>query len=306
MTARLVQLVEVGPRDGLQNEAVQFSTSQKLEFIRRSSAAGIRKIEVASFVNPRRVPQMADADAIFANLPSDAAAVHVGLVLNKRGLDRALAAGCKEVGFVLVASDTFSRRNQGMSTAEAVDIWHEISAEATANGVKASVTIAAAFGCPFEGEVALSRVIELTREIMKSPPLELAVADTIGVGVPPQVSAMIEQLLPVVKYVPLRMHFHNTRNTAIANIAAAVQAGVAIIDASTGGIGGCPFAPNATGNVATEDVLYLLHRMDIETGVSLDSVIDTARWLELQLGRPVPGVLAKVQKFPTSNSGHVA
>jgi hydroxymethylglutaryl-CoA lyase len=306
MRPGFVQLVEVGPRDGLQNETVQFSTDQKLEFIRRSSSAGIGKIEVTSFVNPKRVPQMADADAIFANLANDDSAVHVGLLLNRRGLDRALAVGCKEVGFVLVASDTFSQRNQGISTAESLAAWHDIAAEAKANGLKASVTIAAAFGCPFEGEVPLSRVIELAERVMESPPVELAVADTIGVGVPPQVTAIVEHLLPIANDVPIRTHFHNTRNTAIANIAAAVAAGATMIDASTGGIGGCPFAPNATGNVAMEDVLYLLHRMGIETGVSSDAVIDTARWLEGQLGRPVPGVLSRVQKFPKADIGRAA
>ena len=213
---------------------------------------------------------------------------------------RYVAAGCDEVGFVILASDTFSRRNQGTGTADGILLWHEISRAAAEQGIKASVMISAACGCPFEGVVPTSRILEIAAEVVKSPSIDLAIADTIGVGVPNQVTAIVEGLRPLAKDTPIRAHFHNTRNTAIANIAAAVQAGATIIDASTGGIGGCPFAPKATGNVATEDVLYLLQHMGIETGISLEQVIETAGWLETQLGRPVPGMVSKAGDFPSS------
>ncbi len=298
MRAKFVTLVEVGPRDGLQNESVPFSTDAKVEFITRSIDAGIRRIEVTSFVNPQRVPQMADAEAVMAALPRDRGASYIGLVLNRRGFDRAVAAGCNEVGLAVVASDTFSRRNQGMGTEDAIKLWHEIAHEAAARNIKASVMISAAFGCPFEGEVPVSRVLEIAAEIAKSPSVDIAIADTIGVGVPNQVTAIIDGLRPIAKDTPIRVHFHNTRNTAIANIYAAVEAGATIVDASTGGIGGCPFAPRATGNVATEDVLYLLHHMGIETGISLAGVISNAQWVEQQLGRSVPGMVSKAGDFP--------
>jgi hydroxymethylglutaryl-CoA lyase len=296
--AKFVTLVEVGPRDGLQNESVPFSTDAKVEFITRSIDAGIRRIEVTSFVNPQRVPQMADAEAVMAALPRDRGASYIGLVLNRRGFDRAVAAGCNEVGLAVVASDTFSRRNQGMGTEDAIKLWHEIAHEAAARNIKASVMISAAFGCPFEGEVPVSRVLEIAAGIAKSPSVDIAIADTIGVGVPNQVTAIIDGLRPIAKDTPIRVHFHNTRNTAIANIYAAVEAGATIVDASTGGIGGCPFAPRATGNVATEDVLYLLHHMGIETGISLAGVISNAQWVEQQLGRSVPGMVSKAGDFP--------
>ncbi len=301
MLPRSVTLVEVGPRDGLQNEKVALSTAIKLEFIQRVIAAGTRRLEVTSFVNPQRVPQMADAEAVMAGVPRGTAASYIGLVLNQRGFERAVAAGCDEVGFVILASDTFSRRNQGMGTADGILLWHEISRAAAERGINASVMISAACGCPFEGAVPVSRILEIAAEVVKSPSIELAIADTIGVGVPTQVTAIIEGVQPLAKDIPIRAHFHNTRNTAIANIAAAVQAGATVIDASTGGIGGCPFAPKATGNVATEDVLYLLQHMGIETGMSLECVIETAGWLENQLGRPVPGMVSKAGDFPASS-----
>ena len=301
-----VTLVDVGPRDGLQNERVSFSTETKLEFIRRLVEAGITRMEATSFVNPERVPQMADAEAVMAGVPRGNGVSYIGLVLNKRGFERAVAAGCDEVGFVIVASDTFSRRNQGMSTADGIRLWHEIAAEAAGRGVKASVMISAACGCPFEGNMPVSRVLEIAAEVAKSPSVELALADTIGVGVPTQVKALVEGVRPLAGDRPIRVHVHNTRNTAIANIVAAVEAGATIIDASTGGIGGCPFAPKATGNVATEDALYLLHHMGIKTGVSLEGVIETARWIEGQLGRPVPGLVSKAGDFPPTSIRNAA
>jgi hydroxymethylglutaryl-CoA lyase len=295
-----VTLVEVGPRDGLQNEKVTLSTEQKVEFIKQALDAGLRRMEVASFVNPTKVPQMADAEAVLSTAPRGRGESYIGLVLNRRGFDRAIAAGCDEVGFVVVASDTFSRRNQGMGTEDGIQLWHEISRESAERGIKASVMISAACGCPFEGDVPVSRVLDIAVEIAKSPSVDLAIADTIGVGVPSQVKAIVDGLIPIARDTPIRVHFHNTRNTAIANIYAAVEAGATIIDASIGGIGGCPFAPNATGNGATEDVIYLLTHMGIETGVSLEGIISTAHWIEKQLGRAVPGMVSKAGDFQVS------
>ncbi len=303
---RFVTLVEVGPRDGLQNEPVTLSTEAKLAFIGRALDAGLTHIEAVSFVNPKKVPQMADAEAVMAGVPRDRGAVYSGLVLNKRGFDRAVAAGCDEILYVTSSTESFSRRNQGMGLADAIAGWHEVAREAAERGIRASVSISNAFGCPFEGRVPIARVAEIAAELVKSPVADLTVPDTIGVAIPPQVTAMWQALRPVVGDVSLRGHFHNTRNTAIANVYAAVEAGATVIDASIGGIGGCPFAPRATGNVATEDVLYLLTELGIETGVSLDGVIAAAKWLEPQLGHPLAGMVSRAGGFPIGRSVEAA
>jgi len=295
---RHLELYEVGPRDGLQMEPGVVSTADKIALIGRLVAAGLRRIEVASFVDPRRVPQMADADQLVAALPRRPDVYYAGLVLNHRGLERALAAGCNEIAMVVVASDTFNRRNQGVGTAESIAAWSQIAAAARAAGVRCQVSVAAAFGCPFEGEVPLERVIDVAQRVAEAGPDEICFADTIGVGVPAQVTALLARARAALPGMPLRCHFHNTRNTGIANACAALAAGVATLDASIGGIGGCPFAPAATGNIATEDLLYLLQRSGIETGVSLDALIDTARWLQQVLGRAPPGMVMKAGGFP--------
>ncbi len=295
---RFVTLVEVGPRDGLQNEPTILPTEAKIAFIERALDAGLKHIEAVSFVNPKKVPQMADAEAVMAGVPRDRGAVYCGLVLNRRGFDRAVEAGCDEILFVTSSTDSFSLRNQGMPVADAIASWHEVARAATEIGMRASVSISNAFGCPFEGRVAISRIAEIAAELVKAPIGDLTIPDTIGVAVPPQVTAMWSSLKPVVGDTPLRAHFHNTRNTAIANVYAAVEAGATVVDASIGGIGGCPFAPRATGNVATEDVLYLLNEMGIETGVSLDGLIETAKWLEPQLGHALPGMVSRAGGFP--------
>jgi hydroxymethylglutaryl-CoA lyase len=283
----------------LQSEPGVVPTAAKVEFIRRALAAGIRRVEVASFVNPKKVPQMADAEEVLGALGPPPPGVHfIGLVLNRKGLDRAIAAGCNEVGMAVVASDTFNRRNQGVSTEESVAAWLEIARAAEAAGVRPQVTVSAAFGCPFEGEIAVERVVEVARRVAEARPFEISLADTIGVGVPTQVIEIVSRVREAVPGIRLRCHFHNTRNTGFANVYAALQAGVHTFDASLGGIGGCPFAPAATGNIATEDLLYLLHRAGYSTGVSLDAAIETAKWLQEQLGRTVPGMLAKAGGFP--------
>jgi hydroxymethylglutaryl-CoA lyase len=297
---RRIEIVEVGPRDGLQNEPELLPVSVKREFIERSVGCGIRRIEVASFVNPKRVPQMADADELVRSLPRHAGVRYVGLVLNRRGFERAHAAGCDEIGMVVLATETFNRRNQGVSQAESIAAWLDIARAARAAGVRAQVTISAAFGCPFEGEVAPGDVVALASSLAAGDPFELAIADTIGAGVPSQVTDLVGRLRIALPGVKLRCHFHNTRNTGIANAFAAVEAGVEVLDASIGGIGGCPFAPAATGNIPTEDLLYMLTRMGIDTGIDLDRTIATARWLEERFGRRVPGLLTKAGGFPAA------
>ncbi|MFO1407491.1 MAG: hydroxymethylglutaryl-CoA lyase [Steroidobacteraceae bacterium] len=300
---RRVEIVEVGPRDGLQSEPGVVPTVTKVEFIDRAVAAGLRRIEVTSFVNPKKVPQMADAEEVLAALPRREGVYYVGLVLNRRGFERAAAAGCNEIGMAVVASDTFNRRNQGVSSEESVAAWLEIAALAREAGIRAQVTVSAAFGCPFEGEVPVSRVVELAQRVAEGRPHEIAIADTIGVGVPSQVTEIVGRVREALPGMPLRCHFHNTRNTGLANAFAAVQAGVGTLDASLGGIGGCPFAPAATGNIPTEDLLYMLERSGYETGVSLAAAIETGHWLQEQLGRPVPGMLVKAGAFPRPAAG---
>jgi hydroxymethylglutaryl-CoA lyase len=295
---RRIDIVEVGPRDGLQNESVVFSTADKVEFIKRVVDAGGRRIEVASFVNPKRVPQMADAEEVLKALPRRDDVGYIGLVLNRRGFERAAAAGCSEVGMAVVASDTFNQRNQGATTAESIKAWLDIAASAHAAGIRAQVTISAAFGCPFEGEVAPEKVVGIASQVAQGAPCEIAIADTIGVGVPSQVTDLLGRIASALPGMPLRCHFHNTRNTGLANAYAAVEAGASVLDASVGGIGGCPFAPAATGNIPTEDLLYMLQRMGITTGVDLEQTIATGRWLQDRIGRPVPGMLVKAGGFP--------
>ena len=295
-----VTLMEVSPRDGLQNEATEVSTEDKLTLVHRALDAGFKRIEVTSFVHPKRVPQMADAEAVCAGLPQRGDVTYTGLVLNRRGLDRAVATGqIDEVGMVVAASDTFGRENQGQDVDESVAVGQEVLADARAAGLGAQVTIAVAFGCPFEGEVDLDRLVDVAVRLSEAAPSEIALADTIGVGVPGQVDAAFRAVRDAIgPDIPLRAHFHDTRNTAIANAYAALDADVSVLDASIGGIGGCPFAPNATGNVATEDLIYMLDRMSIAHDADFDAVVDTAKWLEGVLHKPMPSSLSRAGGFP--------
>jgi hydroxymethylglutaryl-CoA lyase len=292
-----VDIVEVGPRDGLQSEPGVLPTATKVEFIERAIAAGVRRVEVTSFVSPKRVPQMADAEAVLGSLPRREGVHYIGLVLNRKGFERAAAAGCTEIGMAVVASDTFNQRNQGVTSDESIAAWLDIARSAKQAGIRPQVTVSAAFGCPFEGEVPVSRVVEIARRVAEAEPFEIALADTIGVGVPSQVIELVGRLREAVPGVALRCHFHNTRNTGIANAFAAVQAGVRTLDASLGGIGGCPFAPAATGNIPTEDLVYMLHRSGHPTGIDLAAAIETGKWLQEQLGRPVPSMLVRAGDF---------
>ena len=296
---RTVEIVEVGPRDGLQSGAEVLSTPAKVEFIRRILDTGVRRIEAVSFVHPARVPQMADAEAVMAQVPRIPGAGFIGLVLNDRGLDRALAAGVDEIGGVVLASETFSERNQGAGIEACIDRWSAIAQKAHASGLRTSVTISAAFGCPFEGEVPEERVMSIAAEVLEAEPYELAIADTVGVGVPAQVISLLPKLRALAPKVRLRAHFHNTRNTGMANAQAAVESGVDTLDSSIGGVGGCPFAPSATGNIATEDLLYMLQRQGIETGVSVDKAIAVSHWLAEVMQRSLPAMLPRAGPFPS-------
>ncbi len=297
---RQISIVEVSPRDGLQSEARVLPTAQKAMLIGRAIDAGIRRIEVTSFVHPKRVPQMADAEALMKLLPADDAVSYIGLVLNQRGYDRAAAAGVDEITMPVVATDTYNQKNQGCPTSQSIDDWLAIAEQAKRDGIRAGVTISAAFGCPFEGEVSVARVREIARAVVQGDPHEIALADSIGVAAPAEVSRLVEQVREDISSVSLRCHFHNTRNTGLANAYAAVLAGVDALDASIGGIGGCPFAPAATGNIPTDDLIYLLHRSGYDTGVDLDQIIAISGWLRDVLQHDVPAMLPKAGNFPAS------
>lgn len=265
-----IEMVEVGPRDGLQNEKAVVSTADKAELIRRAIAYGARRIEVTSFVNPSRVPQLADAEQLVAMLPDRDDVTYIGLVLNRRGAERALATGrIDELGAVCITSDAFGIRNQGQSSDESLAAAIEIVKLAHAAGRSAQITIATAFGCPFAGEIPMARVIDMAKRVADAQPREVALADTIGVAVPAQVAETVARVREAVGPLPVRVHFHNTRGSGLANVWAAVAAGATVVDASLGGLGGCPFAPGAAGNVATEDVVYMLERSGIATGLAL-------------------------------------
>ncbi|MFL2769696.1 MAG: hydroxymethylglutaryl-CoA lyase [Rhodospirillaceae bacterium] len=297
MTSK-VTLVEVGPRDGIQAEPTILTTEEKVEFITRSIDAGIKRIEVTSFVNPKRVPQMADAVEVVAALPKDTGCSFIGLILNMKGYERARDAGVDEVGYAVVSTDTFATKNQGMTSVETVNAWNSVGRLAKSEGVKAGVTIGASFGCPFEGEVSQERVVDIAKRCADSEPVEIALADTIGCADPSRVGDLIAKVKDAIPSMPIRVHLHNTRNTGLANAYAAVSAGVDFMDASTGGIGGCPFAPRATGNIPLEDLVYMFDRMGVATGVDINKIIANAAWVEERLGAPIPAMLGKAGVFP--------
>jgi hydroxymethylglutaryl-CoA lyase len=294
-----VTIVEVSPRDGLQNESVILSTEAKVELIGRLARAGARRIEAVSFAHPKLVPAMADAEAVMARLPRRDGVAYAGLVLNRRGLDRALAAGVDEVNVVVGVSDTFSRRNQNASTEESMAAAADVLGRAREQGLFATLTLATSFGCPFEGEVDPARVAALAARGAAAGARELCLADTIGAGVPSQVRDLAARARDAVgSEPPLRFHFHNTRNTGFANAVAAIEAGATVLDASAGGIGGCPFSPRATGNIATDDLVFLLERMGLDTGYDLEALLPTAAFLGEQLGHEVPALLPRAGSFP--------
>ncbi len=295
----MIEFVEVGPRDGLQNEREAIATADKLALIARAIAAGARRIEVTSFVNPTRVPQMADAEAVCAALPEREDVTYIGLVMNARGAERAIATGrIDQLGAVAVSTDQFAMANQGQTSDESVEAAKTIIARARAAGLTGQATIGAAFGCPFEGEVSAARVTEMARRLAEAGPVEVALADTIGVGNPAQVAQLVAAVRAAIDPLPVRVHFHNTRGTGLANVWAAVEAGARVVDASLGGLGGCPFAPGAAGNVASEDVVYMLERAHIATGMDLEELIAASAWLSGVMGRKLPGMVAQAPRFP--------
>ena len=301
---RPITIVEVGPRDGLQNERAVLSVDDKLEFVARLEAAGARRIEAVSFVNPKRVPQMAGAEELMASLRPMPERSRIGLVLNVKGWDRAIESGVDEVNVSLAASDGFGVRNQGLAMREQLAMLATITERAHnmggsgEAGPSLSATLSVVWGCPFDGEVAEETVVDMAAEIAALGVKEIGLADTIGVADPWAVRRRVEAVRAVAPDATLRLHFHDTRNTGLANAYAGVEAGVDVLDASCGGIGGCPFAPNATGNIATEDLVYMLERAGFETGYDLDALIETTHWVEEKLGKRAPSALARAGGFP--------
>lgn len=297
--SRFIEIVEVGARDGLQNEKSVLDVPTRLDFIRRLEAAGVKRSEVVSFVNPARVPQMAGAEEIMAGLGREATRSRIGLVLNMRGWDRCVEAACDEANVVVCATDGFGIRNQGASVAEQVTAMQAIAARQKAEGgPPVTVTFSVAFGCPFDGEVSEDQVVALASEAARAGVAEIALADTIGVADPWTVRRRVEAVTRVIGDIPLRLHFHDTRNTGLANAFAGVEAGVRILDASCGGLGGCPFAPNATGNIGTEDLVYMLERAGFETGLDLDQLIATGQWISGLLGKTPSASVTRAGTFP--------
>jgi hydroxymethylglutaryl-CoA lyase len=298
-----IEIVEVGPRDGLQNEAAILEPAAKIEFIRRLEACGVRRIEAVSFVNPRRVPQMAGAEEIMAALAPDAHRSRIGLVLNRRGWDRAVGAACDEANVVVCATDGFGVRNQGAGVAEQLAALADIvQARRDGGGPPISLTVSVAFGCPFDGEVSEDRVAEILEAAAPLDLAEVALADTIGVGDPWAVGRRFALARRILPHTRLRAHFHDTRGTGLANAVAALEAGVTVLDASCGGLGGCPFAPAATGNIATEDLVWMLNRAGFATGIDVEAMIETARWIGERIGKAPVSSLSRAGLFPQPSS----
>ena len=298
-----IDIVEVSPRDGLQNEREIVSTADKIALVEHLIGIGARRIEVASFVNPKRIPQMADAEAVIAGLPDNREVLYTALCLNERGVERAIATrdgarGVDEAGCVIVASDSFGIANQRQTVAEGLAANRAMIARARAVGLRAQVTIAASFGCPFEGDVPQDRVLDIAGAMVEAGAEEIAFADTIGVAVPSQVGEMVERAFERLgNGFPLRVHLHDTRGLAPANAWAAYQAGCRTFDSALGGLGGCPFAPGAAGNVATEELAYLFARSGIDCGIALDAALSANRWFAGVMGRALPSRVGRAGDF---------
>jgi isopropylmalate/homocitrate/citramalate synthase len=288
-----VVICDVGPRDGLQNEQDVLSPEIRAELVNRLAAAGLPVVEAVSFVSSERVPQMAGAEQVVEGIERSEGTVYAGLALNEKGYDRLRAAPLDEVRFAVAATESFSKRNANASVEEAVSAAESVLARAREDGLRSTATISVAFGCPFEGMVEPERVLELAERLSGAD--EVVLADTIGVATPKQVRALIERAPK-----PVGAHLHNTRNTGFANAYAALEGGATTLDSSIGGLGGCPFAPRATGNIATEDLVYMLEGDGVETGVDLDALIAISEWLEGVLGRPLEGQLYRAGRFPSA------
>jgi len=291
-----VRICDVGPRDGLQNESEILPPGDRAGLVRRLAEAGLRTVEVASFVDSRRVPQMAGAEEVVAALERTDGVLYAGLALNERGYERLVATGLDEVRFAFGATDSFNRQNQNASVEESLEVAGLVAQRGKADGIRVALTISVAFGCPFEGRVEESRVLELVETLAALEPDDLLLADTIGVATPRQVRRLVERAAELA--VSVGGHFHNTRNTGYANALAALEAGATVLDSSIGGLGGCPFAPRASGNIATEDLVYLLAGEGVETGVSLEALVEVSAWLESVLGRRLEGQLYRAGLFP--------
>jgi hydroxymethylglutaryl-CoA lyase/(R)-citramalyl-CoA lyase len=290
-----VTVCEVGPRDGLQNDAKILDAATRAELVNRLAATGVPRIEVASFVNPARVPQMADAEAVVEGIDRRDGVVYAGLALNERGYDRLRDTALEEVHFAFAVSEEFNRRNAGAGTEDSVRAGERIVSRANEDGNRATVTLGTAFGCPFAGAIDPGVVLELAARFVRAGADEIVFADTVGVAVPRQVRHLVREGVELGR--PVGVHLHNTRNTGIANALVALEAGATVLDASVGGVGGCPFAPRATGNICTEDLVYLLHGEGVETGIDLDALVDVAVWLEGVLGRELEGMVYRAGVF---------
>ena len=288
----MISICEVGPRDGLQNEKEVLAPKTRAELVNQLAAAGLPVVEAASFVSSERVPQMAGAEEVVEEIERRDGTVYAGLALNEKGYDRLRAAGLEEVRFAVAATESFSKRNANASVEEAVSAAEKVLTRAREDGVRSTATISVAFGCPFEGLVDPETVVALAERLRGAN--EVVLADTIGVATPGQVRALVERVGK-----PVGAHLHNTRNTGFANAYAALEGGATTLDSSIGGLRGCPFAPRATGNIATEDLVYMLEGDDVETGVDLDALISISEWLERVLGRPLEGQLYRAGRFPS-------
>jgi (R)-citramalyl-CoA lyase len=290
-----VEIVDVGPRDGLQNEDKILSPEVRAQLCDKLAAAGVPRVEAASFVNPKLVPQMVGAEEVMAAIDRRPGTSYAGLVLNEKGYERAIEAGVDEVRYAFPVTETFARRNQNTTVADATELAGRLVERARLDGVRVSITLSAAFGDPFEGRVEPAHVLGIAERVREANPDEIVLADTIGVGVP----RMVRELVGGISSygITAGCHFHDTRNTGMANAVAAVESGATVLDAAVGGTGGCPFAPRATGNIPTEDLVYLLHGMGYETGIDLEALIEVAAWMSEKLGKELPGQVYKAGSF---------
>jgi hydroxymethylglutaryl-CoA lyase len=297
-----ITIVEVGPRDGLQNEAVPVSTPDKIELVNRLSTAGVPVVEVSAFVSPQWVPQMADAADVFAGITRRPETRYAALVPNLSGLERARAAGATEIGIFAAASDTFSRKNINQDVDASLDTYRRVCVRAAQLGIRVRGYVSTAFGCPFEGDVPPARVASVAAQLVGMGVFEVAVSDTIGIAHPGQVRTVVRAVAAQVPLASIALHFHDTRGTALANVLAALDLGVATYDASVGGLGGCPYAPGAAGNLATEDLIYMLDGLGVDTGVDLRGLLEASSFIESRIGHPLPSRYYQASKAPPARS----
>jgi len=290
-----IEICDVGPRDGLQNDPMILEPETRAELVNRLGRAGLPRIEAVSFVNPTRVPQMGRAEEVVAAVERVPGVVYAGLVLNEKGYDRLATTSLDDAHFAFASTETFNMRNSNATVEESLQTAERIVSRAHEDGIRATVTIGASFGCPFEGQVDPERILDLAARVVEMGPDEIVFADTIGVAVPGQVKQLVTEGVKLGK--PVALHLHNTRNTGFANAYAGIEAGASVLDASVGGVGGCPFAPRATGNICTEDLVYMLHGEGIETGIDLDELISVAEWLEGVLERQLDGQVYRAGTF---------